>query len=99
MIKVVSIEFSGWMVEGAEGARVLGEFQSQDEALTGVWMDLVRQRQHRAYLLLEQHRLSWGGWHPPRSIFWGAVHDGMPTIYREHLDRYSARRILKLYKG
>jgi hypothetical protein len=97
MIKVVSIKFSQWMKNSAEGAQVLGDFQAHDEAVTAIWTHLVQERQHCAYLLLEHHW--WWNWFPPRYIFWGAVQDGMPKIYQEQLDRFSAKRVLKMYKG
>ena len=96
MIKVVSIEFSAWMVEGANNAEVLGEFPSQDEAVTAIWMHLVQNRQHRAYLMFERNTLLLK-WFPPKAIVWGTLQDGLPRIYQEHMDRFSAKKAFKMY--
>jgi len=98
VIKVLSIEFSTWMVEGAPGAKVLGEFAHQDEAVSAIWMHLVQKRQHHAYLLFKRQPLL-RRWQPNPSIFWGTLQGGVPRLYQEQLDASAAKRAFKLYKA
>ena len=98
MIKVLSIEFSYWMVEGAPAAEVLGEFAHQDEAVSAIWMHLVQKRQHHAYLLFKRQPLL-RRWQPNPCAFWGTLQSGVPRLYQEQLDGSAAKRAFKLYKA
>lgn len=98
MIKVLSIEFSSWMVEDAAEAKVLGEFAHQDEAVSAIWMHLVQKRQHHAYLLFKRQPLL-RRWQPDPAIFWGTLQGGVPRLYQEQLDASAAKRAFKLYKA
>lgn len=98
MIKVLSIEFSSWMVEGEQGAaQLLGEFAHQDEAVSAIWMHLVQTRRHHAYLLFKRQPLLLR-WQPNPTVFWGTLQGGVPRMYQEVLDSSAAKRAFKLYK-
>ncbi len=98
MIKVLCIEFSAWMVEGAEEPQILGEFAHQDEAVSAIWMHLVQKRQHHAYVLFKRQPLL-RRWQPIQSVFWGTLQGGVPRLYQEQLDSSAAKRTFKLYKA
>jgi len=99
MIKVLSIDFPAWMVEGDQhGARVLGEFTHQEEAVSAIWMHLVQTRQHHAYLLFKRQPLLMR-WQPSQTVLWGTLLGGVPRIYHEQLDSSAAKRVFKLYKA
>ncbi len=98
MIRVLCIEFSAWMVEGAQGTQLLGEFTHQEEAVSAIWMHLVQTRQHHAYLLFQRQPLLMR-WQPNPNIFWGTLQGGVPRIYQEPMDSSAAKRAFKLYKA
>jgi len=65
-IKVIVVESSAWNADDIKQTLVLGEFADESEALTEIWRDLVRKRQHRAYLLFRSHPwLRFGGSRSP----------------------------------
>ena len=97
MIKVLSIEFSGWMVEGDHSAQVLGEFNHQEEAVASIWQHLVHTRQHHAYLMFKRQPLLLR-WQADPTVLWGTLQSGVPRIYHEQLDASAAKRAFKLYK-
>jgi len=98
MIKVLSIEFSAWMVDREHSAQSLGEFTHQDEAVSAIWMHLVQTRQHHAYLMFKRQPLLMR-WQPSQTVFWGTLQGGVPRIYHEQLDSSAAKRAFKLYKA
>jgi len=85
------------MVEGAPEPTVLGQFEHQDEAVSAIWMHLVQQRQHHAYLLFKRQPIL-RRWQPNTTMFWGTLHGGVPRLYQEQLDASAAKRTFKLYK-
>ncbi|MFM8332712.1 MAG: hypothetical protein ACKN9T_13570 [Candidatus Methylumidiphilus sp.] len=98
MIKVISIEFSDWMVEGAQGVEELGMFAHHEEAVSAIWMHLVQTRRHHAYLLFKRQPLLLR-WQPNHTVFWGTVQGGVPRMYQEPMDSSAAKRTFKLYKA
>jgi hypothetical protein len=97
MIKILTVEFATWMVEGAGNVKVIGEYATHDEAVSGIWMHLVQTRQHHAYLMFQRHPLL-RRWQPLSSMFWGTLQNGVPRMYQEQLDPTSAKRAFKIYK-
>ncbi len=95
-IKVLTVESSAWHADDIKQALFLGEFADESEALTEIWQDLVRKRQHRAYLLFRRH--PWlKFWLKPIYIVWGGLHQGMPRIYQEPLDQSAEKKAAKLW--
>ncbi len=97
MIKVLAIEFSNWMVEGANNEEELGEFTHQDEAVSAIWQHLVQTKQHHAYLLFKRQPLL-RRWQPLNVVYWGTLQGGLPKMYQEKLDSSAAKRTFRLYK-
>lgn len=98
MIKVLSIEFSAWMVTGGgQGQAILGEFTHHEEAVSAIWMHLVQTRRHHAYLLFKRQPLLMR-WVPNPTVFWGTLQGGVPRIYQEQMDASAAKQAFKLYK-
>jgi hypothetical protein len=97
MIKILSIEFSAWMVEGGHAAEVLGEFTHQEEAVSAIWKHLVQTRQHHAYLMFKRQPFLLR-WQPETTVLWGTLQGGVPRIYHEQMDASAAKRAFKLYK-
>ena len=94
-IKVFTVDHSAWNPEGIKNAMLLGEFSDETEALTEIWRDLVMNKQYRAYVLLRHH--PWVKfWRKPVSVVWGKLHQGMPRIRQEPLDRAAAKYAAKL---
>jgi hypothetical protein len=95
-IKVLTVESAAWRSDNFSQGSLLGEFNSEDEALTEIWRDLVQKKQRRAYLLFRRH--PWFRfWHKPDSIVWAGLHDGMPRIHREALEAGEEKKAAKLY--
>ncbi len=98
MLKVLAIEFPEWMVEGAKGPEMLGEFAHQDDAVAAIWRHLVQTRQRHAYLLFKRHPLL-RCWRLMPSVFWGTLQGGLPKMYQEELESSMAKRASRLYKA